>query len=103
MTVLEAKRTSLADYEVLMKAASLREIDSLNKIHMQAWTNQAAKATRKRGKSYVGFYKDYQSFFNYSQALKEAWEDEERKEEKQGDGLINLILKANMERGVNNE
>lgn len=96
MTVLEARRTSLADYEVLMKAANLREVDSLNKIHMQAWTNQAAKATRKRGKSYVGFYKDYQSFFNYSQALKEAWEDEKHKEEKQENDLVNLILKANM-------
>lgn len=103
MTVLEARRTSLADYEVLMKAASLREIDSLNKIHMQAWVNQAAKATRKRGKSYVGFYKDYQSFFNYSQALEEVWTDKEDKKEVQRDGLVSLILKANTGKRGDNE
>lgn len=73
MTVLEAQRVTLAEFEVMSEAHMLRRIDNQFDIHSLAWATAQAQATDKRGKP---LYKKFNNFFNYEEMLEEAKGDE---------------------------
>ena len=73
MTVLEAQRVTLAEFEVMSEAHMLRRIDEQFDIHSQAWAIAQAQATDKQGKP---VYKKFNKFFNYEEMLKKAKGDE---------------------------
>lgn len=97
MSILEVKRLTLADVEVLMQAARLRQVDYENEIHMQAWANQAVQATKKQGKNkYVSIYRSYKDFYDYEKNIDEAWNGE--KKEDNNNEFFELMRKANARR-----
>lgn len=68
MTVLEAQRVTLAEFEVMSEAHMLRQVDRQLDIHMQAWANADVNQADKNGKAK---YKYFKQFFNYEEKLKE--------------------------------
>ena len=66
MTVLEARRVTLAEFEVMTEAHMLRRVDNQFDIHLQAWAISQAQATDKRGKPY---FRTFDKFFNYEEAI----------------------------------
>ncbi len=99
MSVLEARRTTLADLEVLIQAHALRSVDETRKVHELAMATQAAKATKKVGKSYKSLYKNFKDFFDYEEAEDEAWGDQApkliQKQNESKNKLFDLLRKAN--------
>ncbi|MDL2310485.1 hypothetical protein LJC13_00735 [Peptostreptococcaceae bacterium OttesenSCG-928-C18] len=69
MTVLEAQRVTLAEFEVMTEAHMLRRVDKQFDIHLQAWTNAQAQATDKKGRAY---FKTFDKFFDYEKMLKKV-------------------------------
>lgn len=53
----------MKEYRLNMKAQSLRQLDELYHIHLQAWTNHVVKATK--GKKHIPKFKNFDSFFNF--------------------------------------
>ncbi len=99
MPILEAKRLTLADVEVLTQAATLRQVDMENNLHMQAWANQAVQSTKKVGSSkYVSSYRSYRDFYDYDRAIEEAWHGGKNKDKNNNSKLYELIKKANARR-----
>lgn len=68
MSMLEIKRTTLADYEVLNRAWRLNQINSQFLESYNAWQSALAKSTDKKGKP---VYKNFTDLFNYEKAVKE--------------------------------
>lgn len=58
---------TLSEYETRMKAFSLKTLDRLHEMHIQAWLNQKVKATKTQGKKEVPMYKTFEDFFNYKE------------------------------------
>lgn len=63
-------RLTIPEYELLMKAVKLREIDKDYRNHLQAFLNFAVKATKKSGKRPV--YTKFEQFYNYKKKVEEA-------------------------------
>lgn len=62
----EIGRMSMRDYRIRCKAAALEQLDRERDIHLQAWKNQAAKATKKVGKGKLqSVYPNFEAFFNF--------------------------------------
>ncbi|WP_100066062.1 hypothetical protein [Miniphocaeibacter massiliensis] len=74
MTVLEARRVTLAEFEVMTEAHMLRRVDNQFDIHLQAWANAQAQATDKRGRAY---FKTFDKFFDYEKMLKKVKGEDE--------------------------
>lgn len=62
---------TLYEYEMQMRAYNLKRVDKEYDIHLQAWLNHAATATKEQGKKVVSVYKDFQDFFDYKKRLRE--------------------------------
>lgn len=52
-----------------MKSYRLQQVDKLNDIHMLAWANNMAGATKKNGKP---VFRKYKQFFDYQKAVDEV-------------------------------
>ena len=79
----------------MTKAIRLQQIDNARNIHLQAWLNQSAKATKKRGKKTVPYFKTFNEFFRDPE--KDSREEQAKAE--QHDALKAMILQANMKSG----
>jgi len=89
----DIERMTLHEYSLRMAASRLRRLDRQYEIHLQAWANQQAKATKKNGKP---IYVTFKEFFDY--------EGEEKKifgfnENIGDDPLARMVAKANRKRG----
>ena len=47
----------------MMKAINFQIVDRQRELHMQAWLNVQAKATKQRGKKTVPYFKTFDDFF----------------------------------------
>ena len=64
---------TVAEYEILMKAARLRMTDKTYFAHLTAWLTFAAKATKKTGKNKLRpIYDKFDKFFNYESAVEQV-------------------------------
>jgi hypothetical protein len=76
----DIERLTLREYDLYMEVYQLKQIDHQEDLAMQAWLNQASKATKKGGKSQ---YKNFKDFFDAEKMEKKvlrAYEGEEHKE-----------------------
>ncbi len=62
---------TLYEYELKMKAYNLARVDKERDMHLQAWLNHAATATKEQGKKVISVYKDFTDFFDYKKRLRE--------------------------------
>lgn len=53
-----------------MKAYRLRHVDELYKMHLQAWLNNQATATKQKGKKTVPFFKSFDEFYDIQEEEK---------------------------------
>lgn len=99
MTVTECERTTLRDVNILLTAATLREVDQQYMIHQQAFANQMIKATTHNGKSPK--YKKFQQFFDYKERVRQVYHYDKKQEQFSEETKNALdVLKAINERGV---
>ena len=57
-------RMTIKEYSLRMKAYRLMHIDELYRMHLQAWLNNQATATKQKGKKSVPYFKSFDDFFN---------------------------------------
>lgn len=67
--LLEAKRTTLTEFEIYAKMFAIKQVTEMNKLHQQAWLMMQIKATDKKGKSK---YRSFDKFFDYDKAYIQA-------------------------------
>jgi len=89
----DIERMTLHEYSLRMAASRLRRLDRQYEIHLQAWANQQAKATKKNGKP---FYVTFKEFFDYEEEEKRILGFEENIK---NDPLVQMVTKANRQRG----
>lgn len=89
MTVLEAKRCTPADFDILIEAKQLRDADKLYMIHRQAWANNQVQATRRNGRPR---YRTFDKFFDYEKLVNAIKGSEGVPEKKQSMADANLKL-----------
>ena len=83
----------LDEYLLLMKAFSLKRVDTEYDYHLQAWLIQQVQATEQRGKRSVPVYKNFKDFFDYEERVNKILKPEPKKVKRTKIEL--LLLKAN--------
>ena len=70
---------------------------------MQAWLNQSVQATKKRGKTTVSAYKDFDEFYNSEEQFNRIFESSKEKEKPKVLSLAdrNRILSKSRKKGGN--
>ena len=66
-TFEQIDRLTIPEYQMLIKAYELAEVDRANVRHQQAWLTVSAGATKKDGRP---VYKKFKDFFDYEAELK---------------------------------
>ena len=76
----EVDRLTIPEYELLMEAVRLKQVDLDYRNHLQAFLNYSVKAQRKTGKNKSRpVYTKFKKFFDYDKAIANA----KRKEKEQ--------------------
>ena len=91
-------RITLNQYFLMMRAVRLQLIDKQRDLHIGAWLNVQAKATKQRGKKTVPYFKTFDDFFpdpEHKKSDKKMTGQETRKY----DELKGILLKANTNTG----
>lgn len=90
----EVDRLTIPEYNLLMEAARLKQIDLDYRNHLQAWLNFVVQAKKKAGKhKQKPVYKKFKQFYNYKEALEDAKDDAEGKKSKFS-GIGKLLKKG---------
>lgn len=93
----EVDRLSIREYDLLMKAIQLKEVDKAYYIHLQAFKNFQATAMKKVGKKQRPVFSTFDKFFDYEKAINKVLGKKEdtqvsrlrefmNKKKKEGDG-----------------
>lgn len=69
--MLEARRLTQADYEVMVKALNLRLIDEDFNRAKTVWYGQIVQNTERVGKNYKPQFKKFKDFFDYDKLIEE--------------------------------
>lgn len=64
----EVDRLEIPEYELLMKAMNLRQVDEEYRTHEQAFLTVAARASK--GKKGTPVYRKFRDFFDYEEAVR---------------------------------
>ena len=89
----EVDRLTLPEYELLMKAAKLKQIDMDYRNHLQAFLNFAVRAEKKSGKNKSKpVYGKFKKFYDYEKELEKATNN--RKEKSRFAGIGKLLKKG---------
>ena len=68
----EIDKLSLREYNILMQAHNLKQVDKALELHMAAWLHIQAGAMKQSGKRQVPVYRKFKDFYDYDKALNEA-------------------------------
>ena len=75
----QVDRMTLPEYNMLIRAWKLRNVDRERDLHELAWLTFAASAKKPSGKNKEkAVYKTFRSFFDYEKALKKVSEDKDK-------------------------
>ena len=83
----------LSEYQLRMKAHQLSRVDREYELHLQAWLNQQAQATKSKGKKPVSVFGTFNDFFNYEERVNEIVKPKPKEVKRSKTEL--LLLKAN--------
>lgn len=85
----EVDRLTLSEYELLMKAAKLKQVDMDYRNHLQAFLNFAVKAEKKSGKNKSKpVYGKFKKFYDYEKELEKAMNNGKEKSRFAGIGKL---------------
>ena len=65
----EVDRLTIPEYELLMEAVRLKQVDQDYRNHLQAFLNFAVKAEKKSGKGSKPVYSKFKRFYDYEKEL----------------------------------
>ena len=68
----EVDRLTIPEYELLMQAVRLKQVDMDYRVHQQAFLNFAVKAEKKSGKKSKPVYTKFKKFYDYEAEIKKA-------------------------------
>lgn len=72
-SLAEVDRLTIPEYNLLMEAFRLRQVDQEYNAHLQAWLNFAVKARKKTGKGKSRpVYSKFKRFYDYEKRLEEV-------------------------------
>lgn len=91
MTIEEIKATTLADFEVMLKAYSFNQVDKRYIASLIAWQSALAKSNDKKGKP---VYRKFKDLFDYEKELKQI-EDKKEKISKSDIDFYSKIKEVN--------
>ena len=85
----EVDRLTIAEYNLLMEAVRLKQIDKDYRNHLQAFLNYAVKAEKKAGKNKSKpVFTKFKQFYDYEKELKKVKGKEEEKARFSGIGSL---------------
>ena len=101
LSLLESKRCTPVDFEIYNKGYLIRNQEKTRLLAMQAWLNQSVKATKKRGKTSVSVYKDFDDFYNSEEQFNRIFESSKLEEKPKALSLAdkNRILSKSRKKG----
>ncbi len=76
----EVDRLTLPEYELLMEAVHLKQVDTDYRNHLQAFLNFAVKAEKKVGRKSKPIYTSFKKFYDYKKEIEKAKSDNGNKE-----------------------
>lgn len=89
----EVDRLTIPEYELLMEAVRLKEVDMDYRNHLQAFLNFSVKAQKKTGKhKSKPVFTRFKKFFDYEKAIADAKKKE--KEQSRFNGIGKLLEKG---------
>lgn len=65
----EVDRLTIPEYNLLMEAVHLKQVDTDYRVHMLAWLTFAAKATKGKGKHTKPVYGKFKRFYDYENEI----------------------------------
>ena len=65
----EVDRLTIPEYELLMQAVRLKQVDMDYRNHLQAYLNFAVKAEKKSGKKSKPVYTKFKRFYDYEREI----------------------------------
>lgn len=65
----EVDRLTIPEYELLMQAVRLKQVDKDYRNHLQAFLNFAVKAEKKSGKKSKPVYTKFKRFYDYEKEI----------------------------------
>lgn len=68
----EVDQLTIPEYELLMEAARLKQVDKDYRNHLQAFLNFAVKAEKKSGKKSKPIYSKFKKFYDYEDEQEKA-------------------------------
>lgn len=68
----EVDKLTIPEYNLLMEAVKLKEVDKDYRNHLQAFLNFAVKADKKAGKYRKPIFTKFEKFYDYESAVKKA-------------------------------
>lgn len=78
----EVNCLSFEEYELLIRAENLKQVDRDYRVHQLAWLPIMAKSEKKVGKNKTRLvYNRFEKFYNYKDALEKAGDPGSRKNE----------------------
>ena len=86
----EVDRLTIPEYNLLMKAVQLKQVDTDYRNHLQAFLNFSVQAEKKSGKKSKPVYNKFEKFYDYE---KEIAEVEKKRDEKSKFSGIGKLLK----------
>lgn len=84
----EVDRLTLPEYNLLMEAVRLKQIDFDYRNHLQAYLNFAVQATKKSGKTSRPVYKTFKQFFDYEKEVQKIQKTKSKKSKFSGIGQL---------------
>lgn len=91
----EVDRLTIPEYEMLMEAVRLKQVDLDYRNHLQAYLNFVVKAEKKAGKNKTKpVFSNFKKFFDYEKALENAKSKEESKEKSKFSGIGKFFKKG---------
>ena len=88
----QVDQLNLNEYEIMMEAFNLRQVDQEFWIHLQAFENYRAQATTTSGKHTRPVYTTFKKFFDYEAELKRVQKKQDTEPQKFS-GIGNLLKK----------
>lgn len=82
MSLIEAKRTTLAEFSLFETAYRIKQENIERNMAMQAWMNQTVQATKGKGKNTRSAYKTFNDFYNSEERFEAIFIPPQQKEEK---------------------
>ena len=84
----EVDRLTIPEYNLLMKAVQLKQVDQDYRNHLQAYLNFAVKAKKKRGKNWEPVFRKFTQFYDYDEEIEKARNGGKKKSRFSGIGKL---------------